>query len=234
MTLIEHLGELRRRLVISVIGFVVAATVTWFLYPHILLLLEHPYCQTLPKGHRCSLFVTGPLDPFGVRLDVTGWGGLLFASPVILFQAWRFVTPGLRAHERRYAIAFSLSSVALFVAGAAVAWVTFPHALAWLHGVGGPGIVDLFNPSKYLNLILALMAIFGLAFEFPVVLIGLELGGVVTPQQLGHWRRVAIVMIVFVAAVITPSSDPFSMLALAVPMLLFYEMAILVGRLLHR
>lgn len=234
MTLVEHLGELRRRLVICAAAFGGAAIVAWVLYPQILHLLEHPYCVSVPRGHSCSLFVTGPLEPFGIRLDVTGYGGLMLASPVILFQLWRFVTPGLKAHERRYAIAFTGSSIALFAAGAYVAWLTFPHALSFLHTVGGPGIVDLFSPSKYLTLILALMVLFGISFEFPVVLVGLELAGVIGPAQLRRWRRIAIVAVVVFAGVATPSSDPFSMLALAIPMLAFYEIAILIGAFARR
>lgn len=100
----------------------------------------------------------------------------------------------------------------------------------WLHSAGGPGISDIFSPSTYIGLILALMAIFGITFEFPVVLVSLELAHVLSPDKLSHFRRIAIVIIVFVAAVITPSSDPFSMLAMALPMLIFYETSILIGR----
>ncbi len=234
MSLFEHLAELRKRLIICALAFCGTATLAWFLYPRVLRLFEHPYCLSVPKGHACTLVVMGPLDAFGIRLDVTGYGGLIFASPFFLFHLWRFITPGLRAHERKFAVAFTLSSIILFFAGAFVAWLTFPHALTFLHSVGGPGIVDLFTPSKYLTLIMALMALFGISFEFPVVLIGLELAHVITPKQLSHWRRVAIVIIVTFSAVATPSSDPFSMLALAIPMLIFYEGSILIGRLVLR
>ncbi|HVC25641.1 MAG TPA: twin-arginine translocase subunit TatC, partial [Acidimicrobiales bacterium] len=189
---------------------------------------------TLPKGSSCALYVTGPLEAFGIRLNVTAYGGLVLASPVLLFQLWRFVTPGLRANEKRYAVPFVVATLTLFCFGAYVAWLTFPHALGFLHAVGGPGIKDIFSPSKYLSLIMALMAIFGLTFEFPVVLVALELAGVLTPARLRKWRRPAIVVMVLVAAVVTPSSDPFSMLALAVPMLVFYEVSILIGKLLGK
>jgi sec-independent protein translocase protein TatC len=232
MTLSQHLGELRRRLVISVAVFVVCAIVAYVLYPQILTFLKHPYCATFPKS--CSLYVTGPLDGFGIRLDVTGYGGALLASPIIIFQLWRFVTPGLKANEKKYALPFSFATAGLFLLGAFVAWLTFPHALGFLHSVGGPGIVDIFSPSRYLTLILALMAIFGLTFEFPLILMGLELAHVISSAQLRKWRRIAIVSIVIVSAVITPSSDPFSMLAMALPMLVFYELSIIGGKLLGR
>jgi sec-independent protein translocase protein TatC len=234
MTLSEHLGELRRRLVICVLVFVATAVVAWLLYPHVLKIMEQPYCRSLGPHHDCDLVALGPLDAFGIRLDITGYGGLVLAAPVILWELWRFVTPGLKANEKRYAIPFVLAAFGLFLFGAYIAWLTFPHALGFLHAVGGPGIEDLFTPQKYLTLILALMAIFGLAFEFPVVLVALELARVITPIQLKRWRRIAIIVIVVFAGVITPSSDPFSMLALAVPMVVFYEASIIIGRLLKR
>jgi len=235
MTLTEHLAELRRRLIISLVAFVLAAIVAYVLYPQILHLFEHPYCLSLPKRPaHCALLALGPLDGFAIRLDVTGWGGLLFASPVILFQLWRFVTPGLRANEKRYAIPFVVATVGLFCAGAFVAWLTFPHALGFLKAVASSGIQQAFTAQKYLTLILALMAIFGIVFEFPVVLVALELAGAVKPAQLAKWRRWAIIAIVVIAAVITPSSDPFSMLAMAIPMLFFYELSIIIGKLLKK
>ena len=235
MTLVEHLGELRRRLVVCLVAFVAAATATYVLYSRLLSLLEHPYCLSLhTTGAACALVVQGPLDGFAIRLNFTAYGGLVLSSPVILYQLWCFVTPGLRANEKRYAIPFVVATVGLFLTGAFVAWLTFPHALGVLHAVSGPGIRELFTPQKYLSLILALMAIFGLTFEFPVVLIALEIAGVLSPARLSKWRRPAIVLIVVVSAVITPSSDPFSMLAMAVPMLVFYELSIAIGKLVKR
>lgn len=235
MSLTGHLAELRRRLVVCLCIFVVAAVTVYVRYSFVLSLLERPYCATLRPNQVCSLYVTGPLDGLAIRLNVTAYGGLVLGSPMLLFQLWRFVTPGLRANERRYAIPFVVATSSLFVSGAAVAWLTFPHALGFLHAVGGPGIQDIFSPGQYIGLIMALMAIFGLSFEFPVVLVALELAHVVTPRMLSRTRRVAIICIVVFSGIVTPSSDPFSMLAMAVPMLTFYEVSILVGRLLvHR
>ncbi len=229
MTLSEHLGELRRRLVICLVAFTVAAIATYVFYPHLLTLARRPLCHADPA--HCTLIFTSPLEGFGFRLNAVGVGGLVFASPVILYQLWLFVTPGLRANEKRYAVPFVLASVMLFFFGAFIAWLTLPHALGFLIGVAGPGTAPLLTISKYFSLVLALMAIFGLTFEFPVVLVALELAGSSPRRQLASWRRIAIIVIVIVAGVITPSSDPFSMLALAVPMLVFYEGSILIGRL---
>ena len=235
MSLSEHLGELRQRLIVSFIAFILAAVVAYVFYDQILRFFLHPYCvQARLAGNHCALTVFGPLDAFMVRLNVTAYGGLFLASPIIVFELWRFVTPGLKANEKRYEIPFAVSTVALFFLGAFVAWLTFPHALGFLHAVGGSNINDLFTPSKYLGLIIALMVIFGATFEFPVVLVGLEIAGVLKPQQLAHWRRPAIVIIVIFAGVVTPSSDPFSMLAMAVPMLVFYEASIHIGKFLTR
>lgn len=245
MTLGEHLGELRRRVIICVVAYLAAAIVCVFLYEPILDFLLRPLCNVVAtsgphhsyivkSGSTCNLFVTSPLDGLSLRVKIALFGGLVLASPVILFQLWRFVTPGLKASERRYAIPFVLCSFALFLAGAATAYVVLPHALGWLHSVGGPNLQAIYDPIPYLGLILLMMTIFGLTFEFPVVLVSLELARVITPAQLLKWWRWAIIIIVVVAAVFTPSSDPFSMFALAIPLVAFYFISIAIGKLLGR
>ncbi len=235
MSVVEHLTELRKRLVISVVAVVAGGVVAFGLYNHILDFLLDPYCQLprRPPGP-CTLFITDPLEGFATRLKVSTWTGLFLASPVVLFQLWRFVTPGLNPNEKRYAVPFVIASVVLFALGAFLAKLTFPRALDFLVGVGGPNLEAIFSPTKYLRLIILMIAAFGLAFEFPVLLVFLQLAGVLTSRRLGSWRRPAAVVIVAVAAIITPSQDPYSLLALAGPMYLFYEGSILVGRLLHR
>lgn len=231
MTLLQHLAELRQRLIVCLVAFVVAAICTYIFYPHILNLLKEPLCRANP--HNCGLHVIGAVEGLGARLNLTAVGGLVFSSPVILFQFWRFVTPGLKSHERRYALPFVLASLCLFAFGVFVAWVVLPHALKFLISSAG-GVQPVLTVANYVSLVLTLFAIFGAMFEFPVVLVGLEAGGVLHPAQLSKWRRVAIIAITVIAAVVTPSSDPFSMLALAVPMLVFYEASIVIGRLLKK
>jgi sec-independent protein translocase protein TatC len=245
MTLGEHLGELRRRVIICVVAYLVAATVCVFIYQPILDFLLRPLCNVVAtsgphhsyivrSGSTCNLFVTSPLDGLSLRVKIALFGGLVLASPVILFQLWRFVTPGLKASERRYAVPFVLSAFVLFLAGAATAYIVLPHALGWLHSVGGPNLQAIYDPIPYLGLILLMMTIFGLTFEFPVVLVSLELAHVITPAQLLKWWRWAVIIIVVVAAVFTPSSDPFSMFALAIPLVVFYFLSIGIGKLLGR
>jgi sec-independent protein translocase protein TatC len=248
MTLAEHLGELRRRLIICLLGFTVAALVGVFAYEPILHFLLRPLCTVdastqhhtannsfiVSSNGTCNLFVTSPLDGLTLRVKVALFSGLVLSSPLILFQVWRFVTPGLKASERRYAIPFVLSSFVLFLAGAATAYLTLPHALGWLKSVGGPNLQAIYDPIPYLGLILLMMTIFGLTFEFPVILVSLELARVVTPARLLHAWRWAVIIIVVVAAVFTPSSDPFSMFALAIPLVAFYFISIGIGKLLGR
>lgn len=231
MSLVGHLTELRRRLVISAVAVAVGATVAFMLYNHILEFLVAPYRAV---SHKRSLIITDPLEGFATRLKIAGYGGLFLASPVVLWQTWRFITPGLHRKEKRYAVPFILSSILLFVMGAAVAMLTFKPALRFLIGVGGKNLDTFFTPSKYLSLIMLMIVAFGIAFEFPIVLVFLELAGVVPSSRLRKWRRPAIVVIVAVAAVITPSQDPYSLFAMAIPMYIFYEVAIVIGRVLKK
>lgn len=239
MTLFEHLGELRRRLIVCIVWFVCGALATYFLYGPLLVGLRQPYCNALIALHResvchASFYITAPLEGFTTRLNVSAYGGIIIGLPVILYELWQFVTPGLKANERRYALPFVLATVLLFATGGLVAYVIYPHALQFLIGSSGPHVKTIFSPWTYISLLMALILIFGIAFEFPVVLVALELAGVLTVARLRSFRRWAILLVVIFAAVITPSSDPFSMLALAIPMIVFYEIAILVGRFLNK
>lgn len=233
MTVAEHLTELRRRLLWSIAAVVTGSVVVFVLFDHVLALLVHPYCVAVGPGRACNLYVTGPLDGLSVRVEVAAYGGAVLASPLLLFHFWRFVAPGLRPRERKVTISFVASSLVLFLGGAAVAFSIFPHAMTWLDTIGGPSLREIYSPSSYIGLLLLMMAVFGLTFELPVVLVSLQAAGVVTPARLASWRRYAIVALVALAAIVTPSSDPFSMFALAAPLLVFYEGSILVGRVLR-
>lgn len=232
MTLSEHLGELRRRLVICVAAYVIAATVAVFVYEPILHFLLKPLCN-INAGH-CQLYVTSPLDGLSLRVKISVFGGLVLSSPVLFWQIWRFVTPGLRASEKRYAIPFVIAAFFLFIFGCAVAYISLPHALSFLSAVGGPNLKQIYDPIPYLGLILLMMTLFGLTFEFPVLLVALQLAHVVTPEKLLKSWRWAVILITLAAAIFTPSSDPFSMLALAVPLVFFYFVSIGLGKLFGR
>jgi sec-independent protein translocase protein TatC len=239
MSLVEHLGELRRRLLISVAALVATTVVAWFLYNHAVHFMIAPYRAFLAHHpnkdiSNGNLVTTGPLEGFTTRLQISAYLGVALAAPVWLWQLWRFINPGLYRSERRYARGFIVCAVALFALGVTTAVLVFPKAIDWMITVSGTGIAPLFSPSKYFGLYALCCVIFGAAFTYPVILVFLQLAGVLTSARLRAWRRYAIVAIVAVAAVITPSNDPFSFLAMAVPLLVFYEVAIGVGRLLHR
>lgn len=231
MSLVEHLTELRRRLVISALALVAGSIVAFGLYETILGFLIQPYTDVTG---RTSLLITDPLEGFNTRLKIAGYCGLLLSSPVVLWQIWRFITPGLNKKEKRYAIPFIVSSILLFVTGAAIALFSFEQALSFLVAVGGENLETFFSPSKYLGLIVVMMVAFGVAFELPIVLIFLQMAGVLTSAKLRKWRRGALVAIVGLAALITPSQDPYTLFAMAGPMYLLYEAAIVVGRLMKR
>lgn len=233
MTVFEHLGELRRRLIVAIVAIVVAGTVVFILAPDIISFLVTFY-EEATEGERDALIFTGPLDAFATRLKIATYGGIVLASPVWLFQLWRFITPGLNPSEKKYAIPFVISSIILFILGGVVALLTLEPALSFLLDIGGSDLQPLLTADKYVSLVALMIVAFGLSFEFPVVLVFLVIARVLTTRQLRSWRRYAAVIIVAFAALITPSQDPYSLLAMAVPMYIFYEMSILIGRFLKR
>lgn len=242
MTIVEHLGELRRRVIICVVAVAVCAVVVFFLYEPILRFLSGPY-RELTRGDTgcggtpeegCDLIVTGPLEPFMVRVRIAGYGGLALAVPIVAWQIWRFIVPALHRRERRYGLLFGIAAVVLFAAGAVVAWFTIEEALSFLFGMGGSSLQPFVSADRYLTLVSLMFLAFGVAFELPLLVLGLLLAGVVDTRQLRRARRWVVVGITVFAAVITPSQDPVSLLFMAVPMYLLYEAAILIGRLLKR
>jgi sec-independent protein translocase protein TatC len=230
MPLVEHLMELRKRLMISISAVFVCAVVVFIFYNPILHFLSKPYEDVTGR----DLIVTDPLAPLLVRLKISGYGGLALAIPIVMWQIWRFVVPGLHPRERRYGVWFILSAVLLFLLGCVVAWFTMTKALEFLLEIGGTSITPLIDANKYLTLVMLMFAAFGVAFEFPLLLVFLMLVGVLNSQQLRRSRRWAAVGISVFAAFITPSADPFSMLFMAVHMYIFYELSILIGRVMKR
>ncbi len=242
MPLLAHLGELRKRIVICLIAVGLGSIAGFFCWDWLLKIATDPYCQaqakrginTVAGASPCQLYISDPLSLVTTRMSISGYIGILFASPVILWQIWRFVTPGLERKEKRYAIPFVFSSVLLFLSGALIAWWTFPKAIQFFLAVGGEHVSTLFNPAPYLRMILVLMLVFGIAFEIPLLLVFLQLAGVLTSRTLRKYRRQAIVVNFIIGAVGTPSQDPYSLIMLAVPMCILYEVAILVGRLMRK
>ena len=238
MSLIEHLTELRDRVIKVVIALVIGMVVAFLLYDQIFEFLIGPYEDIANNSNSLTggkLLQIDPLEGFGVRMKLSLYAGIAIAMPVILWQVWRFVTPGLYPHEKRYAIPFIVSALLLFVLGAGLAYYTLPRALDFLIDIGGTdNFVTAFAPAKYFTLITYMMLAFGIGFEFPILLIFMQMAGVIDHRQLRGFRRYAIVGICVLVAVITPSGDPISMLMLTVPMVLFYEVAIIIGRVMEK
>ena len=239
MSILEHIGELRNRLAKSCLALVVTATVAFaFLYDPVLDFVLRSYCD-LPASVRigtsasdggCRLAALSPLEPLSIRIRVSLTVGLLLAMPIVAYQLWRFITPGLRSSEKRFAIPFALASTLLFVAGVAVAFYTLPKAISFLSNMGGEGIASFFQADKYLRFVLFMGLAFGLTFEFPLVLVFLSMVGALSSAAMLRAWRPAVAVIIVAAAVITPSQDPISLFAMAVPMWTFYFAAAAIAR----
>jgi sec-independent protein translocase protein TatC len=230
MTLAEHLYELRRRVVISLLAIAAGTIVAYLFHGDLLRLITHPYCQ-LPIKYRinpakCTLYASGVLDPFRITLKISLYAGILGSSPVWLYQIWKFVTPGLYHHERRYAVTFVGASVALFGLGAGFAYLTLQRGLHFLLGFASGGLVSFLQFDNYLSFVVAMVLIFAVSFELPLVIVMLNLVGVMSAERLRRWSRGILFAIFAFAAVATPSQDPFTMLALAVPMCLLFGIAV--------
>jgi sec-independent protein translocase protein TatC len=234
MSLVEHLYELRRRLGRSLLGITVGVVVVFVLWEPVYDFLRQPYCGTAQGEKACQLYAIGIFDQFKVRLRVAFLGGVVLASPVWLYQIGAFITPALHRKERRYAAGFLVASLSLFAVGAAFAYLTIARGLDFLLSVGGGEIVTLVNVQDYLSFVTLCLIAFGIAFEFPVVVMFLHLVGVLSSERMRGARRGTIVAIFAAAAVITPSQDPFTFCFMAVPLWLMYELCIVVARLRER
>jgi len=243
MTLIEHLVELRRRLIVSLLALGVGSVPAWFAFEPLMERLQRPYCEFIGSNPtfspfedpgRCPLIITAPVDAFTVKLKIVLYLGLVLALPVVLYQLWSFITPGLTSKEKRYALPFVFSSIALFAMGAFFAYTALPRGLDFLLGFAGDDVVPLLTFDRYVSFVVLVILAFGFSFLLPVILVFLELVGVITPELLAKGRRFALLSIAIFAAVITPTGDPITMLTLMTPMYLFYEAAIIIGRIVRR
>ncbi|MEN9552829.1 MAG: Sec-independent protein translocase protein TatC [Actinomycetota bacterium] len=238
MTIIDHLRELRQRVIRALLAVAVGTIVMLAMYDPVKNWLTKPYrnlCNEKPE-FKCdgSLFALGPLDGFTARLRVCAYGGLVLALPVVLWQIWRFVVPALNKKEKRYAVPFILSSVVLFIAGCSIAYWTLDKALEFLINWSGSEITEAYRITDYIMLVVMMMLAFGVGFLSPVLLVFLQLVNAITPRTLIKQWRYSIIGIFVAAAVITPSGDPISLLALAVPLTVLYLLSVLVGWLLTR
>ena len=235
MTIFGHLAELRMRLVRMMLAVATGSIVILVFYDQFLRFLTQPYrniCSTRPDFN-CdgTLFTLGPIEGLSARMRIAGYGGLIIALPVIM---WQFIVPALNKQEKKYSIPFIVTSVILFLTGAGLAYWTLDKALEFLIAWSGAGVEQTYQISKYISLVAMMVLAFGAGFLVPVLVVFLQLVGVVTPQTLIKQWRYSFMGTFLIAAVVTPSGDPISMMALAIPMTLLFLLAVLIGFIAQR
>jgi sec-independent protein translocase protein TatC len=234
MTLMEHLEELRRRLIRSVLSIGVGFVIAYVFHTQIYGFMQDPIIFALKAHHLpTELVYHNPIDPFNMYLKISLMVGCIIVSPYILYQVWMFISPGLYAHEKRYVMPFMASTVALFLAGAyfGYRWV-YPESLEFLLGYSSQ-FRPLIEINEYTNLFLTVILGLGITFELPIVVFFLSLFGIVSPKFLWKNFRYAVLIIFVIAAIITPTPDILTMCVFATPMLTLYLLSIGVSYMVH-
>jgi len=240
MTLYEHLRELRYRLIVSVLAIMVGMIVAWFFRYDLLAILQQPYFQAIEalkakNPDTTTLLVNINLtSPLTLSLKVSALAGAILTAPFWLYQLWAFVVPGLLAKEKKWALIFIAAATPMFVGGVIVAYVVLPKAITVLLSFTQAGVSNLQDINAYLSFLLRLMLVFGLGFLIPLIVLMLNIVGVIKAKQMAKYRSLVIFGTFVFGAVATPSTDPFSMLAVALPMALLFLAAEVIARVLDR
>lgn len=240
MPLREHLRELRNRLIKAVLAIFIASVVAFFFYDELFDLLTSPYKdgirQLIENGEdiNAELTLTGVTDAFTLNLKVSLVAGIVLASPIWLWQIWAFIMPGLHDNERRWGVVFAAVAGPLFAIGIGTGYYVLPKGIEILISFTPADVSNLTSITGYLNFVLRMLLVFGVAFEIPLFVLLLNLAGIVKGRQLGEYRPWIIVVVFIFAAVATPSTDPISMLFLAVPMTMLFVISEVLARLIDR
>lgn len=238
MPLTDHLRELRSRLVKSGIAIGLGMVVGWIYYPQLFEWLSAPFNSVVEEarteGRVVTLALTGVADPFVLQMQIAAVAGLILASPVWLYQLWRFITPGLHRNERRWAIGFVAVAVPLFAAGVVLAYVVLPYGLQILFGFTPDGVENIVAVDRYLSFFLRMILVFGIGFLVPLILVLLNFAGVLPGRRLLSWWRWILIIILVFAAVATPTGDPINLMLLAAPIAFLVMIAIVVALLNDR
>lgn len=230
ISIVEHLKELRRRLTISAIAAAAGFLVCYYYSERLYIILTAPLMPALPEGQKFLAF-TGIVEPFFIYMKVGLAGGIVLASPVILYEVWAFVAPALYEEERRWFLPVVFSSFALFMAGVLFAYfVVFPFGFKYLMGYSNSGLRPFISMGDYFSLVTKLMIAFGAVFQLPLAMLVLARLGIVSARQFLSWWRYAVVVIFVAAAVLTPTPDIFNQLLMAGPLILLYALGIIAAR----
>ena len=238
MPLVEHLRELRNRLVKAVLAIILATVVAWIFYDQILTFLTGPYEKIRPdlaeRGIESTAVITGIGGAFQFQLKISLVAGIIGSSPIWLWQIWAFVLPALHRNEKRWALLLTAIGTPLFIGGTALAYLVLPKAFVVLIGFVPSGFENLVSGAEYFDFVVRMMLVFGVAAEIPLVVVMLNRLGVVSGRQLAEARAWTILGIFVFAAIATPSTDPLTMLFLAVPMTGLYAISEVIARLTDR
>lgn len=227
MSLTEHLDELRSRVIYSLVAVVALAVMAYIFKDQIMAVLTRPLKALVPQG----LIFIHPMEPLFGYLKLSLFMGLLLGAPFVLYQAWRFILPALYQHERRYFLNSFIFGTSLFYLGVLFCFfVVLPLGIGFLIGIGGPNLQPSITFGNYISFVMLFLLVFGLMFELPVVIFLLVKVGLVSRAFLREKRRYVIVLTFIIAAVLTPTVDPFTQSMMAIPLLLLYEVSILIAR----